>query len=622
VNINRPLASLCLALLLAPCLRGEKNPALLRIDGAYLAFSYDHSQIYGEGVSLKFGPLAVESRYLKIDLTSRAFMAYGGVVVTEGESRAEADAFPFDPAGKRALLISYGDAVKVRPWPESSASEDDKRQALLSAPGALADVNLVKIRQSLLYLTAKTLEISDSFEVKGYDLVIYVEGIASVGFKSLKLSSGAQTPLSGVSLDKVWYTGTQGLFAKASYVFGREKKLQSSGQAYYEEHSVLKNYSGLPRQLDFQTTTTLKLNEGSSFGLGSNYNSTSQWNARVWFDKKWSSGKQDVLLDFNYNKPLMASGESWLGLQSSLDLNQWGRLSLQARTEVHQQVLANVAYSNTVLRKINIQIVSDYSKMSARGGGSSSQIYTGNFSLSYNANLLSIAGDYFLNDDLFGHQRLTRPQMRVGFNPVTFYGGILSATLQSVFVMNNISSDQLTSRSFSENLAFNLSTRPIFFRPDLSLQVNLAAEQFLEKEGRNFTSGGLILRGNKSFGSVVFLEAFYSFQSRRKTAGWLIEGTSSQDFSGVLRLSFSDRLKGWVSVSYDPKAGEWKQSFADLTIGLIRNWKFQSLLSYDFFRKKISNVDLYLIRRAGRLDLRLIWRSISKQVLVELIPAF
>jgi hypothetical protein len=58
-----------------------------------------------------------------------------------------------------------------------------------------------------------------------------------------------------------------------------------------------------------------------------------------------------------------------------------------------------------------------------------------------------------------------------------------------------------------------------------------------------------------------------------------------------------------------------------VTVGLIKNWNFQSLLNYDFYRKTIANVDLYLIRHAGRFDLRFIWRSISKQFLIELIPA-
>ena len=181
--------------------------------------------------------------------------------------------------------------------------------------------------------------------------------------------------------------------------------------------------------------------------------------------------------------------------------------------------------------------------------------------------------------------------------------------------------DTAETRSYSNNAALNISAKPLFLRPDTSLQMNLALEQFLEKEGRNFTSAGLILRVNKSFTPGLAIDGFYSLQSRRRSKGWLIEGTTSQDLSAVVRVNPADRLNGWLSLSFDPKAAEWKQSFADISIGLVKNWKFQSLLNYDFYRKKINNVDLYLIRDAGRFDLRFIWRSISKQFLVELVPS-
>ena len=109
--------------------------------------------------------------------------------------------------------------------------------------------------------------------------------------------------------------------------------------------------------------------------------------------------------------------------------------------------------------------------------------------------------------------------------------------------------------------------------------------------------------------------------SRRRSKAWLIEGTTSQDVSAVVRADPGGRISGWVSFSYDPKAGEWKQSFADISIGLFKNWKFQSLLYYDFYRNKLNDIDLYLVRDAGRFDLRFIWRSISKQFLIELIPS-
>jgi hypothetical protein len=63
-----------------------------------------------------------------------------------------------------------------------------------------------------------------------------------------------------------------------------------------------------------------------------------------------------------------------------------------------------------------------------------------------------------------------------------------------------------------------------------------------------------------------------------------------------------------------------RQSFADISIDIIRNWRLHSLINYDFLLKKINNVDLYLIRDAGRFQLRFIWQSLSKQFLVELVP--
>jgi hypothetical protein len=92
--------------------------------------------------------------------------------------------------------------------------------------------------------------------------------------------------------------------------------------------------------------------EKLSLGLAGNYNSTSLWNARLWFDKKWNNDRSALLLDLSYNKPLEARSETWLGLQSTLNFDQWGQLSLQGKYEVHNQALANLSYNNMFLKKI------------------------------------------------------------------------------------------------------------------------------------------------------------------------------------------------------------------------------------------------------------------------------
>jgi len=594
---------------LALSLSADVSGILLRVDGAYLAYSYDHNQVYGESVTFRLDPYNIACRHLKI------------VVLTKDAEKREADELLFDPQKKDGLLLTYRDSVEILPLDPDRPLSEAMRQSLLDKRRILTEVGLNKIRDSLLYATARTLEISPSLEVTGLDVTLFVEGIESLGFKTFKLSGGDQQRTNGFSLDKIWFTKSQGLFGKASYSYEKEKKVRSFSQLYYEEHSILKDYAGLPRQLDLQTSTTWTVKEKLALGLAGSYNSTSLWNSRLWFETRSKNDKDSLLLDFSYNKPLQARGETWLGLQSRLDFTGWGQLSVQGRYEVHDQALLNFAYNNVLLKKISLQLLSSYSRILIGGTGHVSKILTGDINLAYNADRFTLAADYYLNDDLFGNQRLTRPQMRFGLNPLTFYGGLLTATLQNVFIINTFKRDTYAATSFSNNAALSLSAKPLFFGPDTSLQVNLSLEQFLEKEGRNFTSGGLILRANRTLGTGLAIEGFYSLQSRRRSKGWLIEGTTSQDLSAVVRLNPGGRFSGWVSLSYDPKAGDWKQSFADISIGLFKNWKFQSLLNYDFYRNRINNIDLYLVRDAGRFDLRFIWRSISKQFLVELIPS-
>jgi len=594
---------------------------LLRVAGAYIAYSYDHNQIFGDRVSFKLGGWDVTSRGIKIDIASRSALAFGGVELIKDAEKQEADEVLFDLPLKSGILLRYGQTIEAVSLETGAPLSDEARQALSARRKPLDDMSLLRIRGSLVSFAAKIVEIGDSLEIRGYEVTLFIEGIESVGFAKFDLSLGEKPKTNGFLLDKIWYTKTQGLFGKASFTLEREKKISSFTQVYYEEHSILKDYVGLPRQFDLQTSTTLGIGKNANVGLSGNYNSTSLWNARVWLDRAWNNDRNKVLVDFTFNRPLQGRNESWLGLQTSFDFQVAGRLAVQARYEVHDQTLASLAYNATIGKRLTLAIQSGYSRILIGGMGSVSKIFTGDANLSYRADLFSLGTDYYLNYDLLGNQRLTRPQLRLAFNPVTFYGGLLTASLQNIFVVNDFARDAVSNRSYSDNIALNLAAAPIYLRENTSIQVNLAFEQFLEKQGRNFTSGGLILRANTRILSALTLEGFYSLQSRRRSKGWLIEGTTSQDLSGVLRFNPGEGLNGWISASFDPKTGEWKQSFADVTVGLIKNWNFQSLLNYDFFRRRIANVDLYLIRHAGRFDLRFIWRSISKQFLIELIPA-
>ena len=600
---------------------GADEEALLRIEGAYLAYSYDHGQVFGERVAFKLGAAAVESRSLRIDFPSRTFLASGGVTLrTEGEV-VTGDELLFDVEKKTGVLFRYGETIETAVFPGPAAPSKEDVERARAAKESLETLTLSRIRDSFVYFTAKTIEVLPGYEVVGYDVVTFLEGVTSVGFRKFKLSLGEKQKTDGLALDKIWFNRSQGLFANVSYSLEREKALNSLTQFRYEEHSILKSYAGLPRQVELQTDTTWTVNERTDLGLNGNYNSTGLWNARLFADRRLGGGKGHILFDFAFNKPLERREEAWLGVQSSLNSERWGTLLLSGKVEVHNQALGNLAYSVAVLKRLRFSLSSNYSRLQMGGTGGMSHIFTGEIGLSYNADGFNAAADYYLNRDLVGNQRLLRPQLRVALAPFTFYGGLLTATIQNVFLSNDLRTSGATSRTYNDNLGINLTAQPVYLRPGFSLQAGAAIEQFLEKEGRNFTSGGLILRSVAEFSPSVLLEGYYSVQSRRRTRGRLIEGTTSQDLTSTLRIRPGERLNGWVTVSYDPKAGEWKQSYADLAVGLIRNWEIQTLVNYDFFRRKPANIDLYLVRHAGRFDLRFIWRSISRQVLIELVPA-
>ena len=404
-----------------------------------------------------------------------------------------------------------------------------------------------------------------------------------------------------------------------SYFYEKEKKVNSLTQLNYEEHSVLKDYSGLKRQVDVMSSTTINLKNDLNLGLTGNYNSSNLWNTLFWLNKNWSK-KFSTQVNFSYNKPINLKGEAWFGLQSTIDTGKFGNISFSGKYEIQNQMLTNFSYGNTFLKKINFLLSSSYSQIKIGESADYSKIFSGGVNLSYSSRIFNVSTDYFLNYDLFGDQLLSQPQLRLGFNPFQFYGGLISASIYNIFIYNNLKRGGIEEDSYSNNTVLTLSTQPIFLQKGFSLNYNFSLEQFVEKEGRNFTSGGFIFNANKSIVKGISLQGLYSFQSRRKTKDWLIEGTTSQNLSAVLKVNPSERLNGWISFSYDPKNSQWRQSFADISVGIIRHWKLHSLIHYDFLLRKINNVDLYLIRDAGRFQLRFIWRSLSKQFLIELVP--
>lgn len=583
------------------------------VQGTYLTFSYDYNQIYGENVELDSEFCHVFADYIKIDLVSRLFLAVGNVVIEKNGVLSSGDEFLFNPDEEDGLLIRYEETIQYEKFGEKVES------SLSTRLGFFENVNLIRFQKSFISFTGQHFTITGNYDVFGYDVTMYIEGLESVGLRKFKLSEGIQQEKNGFYLDSIWYNRSQGITTRAGFLFEKEKTINSRTQLYYEEHSILKDYLGLKRQVDITTSTALNLSESLNLGILGNYNSSSQWNAQFVLNKKWGK-ENNTQIDFAYNNPLNRDREAWLGMESKLYGGKFGNLFFAGRYELHNQVLANISYSHTPLENVNVLLNSSYSQLRLGNSVEKLKIFTGNLKLSYGTKIFNLSSDYYLNQDLFRHQMLSQPQLRFGLNTFQLYDGLLLASFSNVFIYNRFKTDELRKDGYSDNMVFQLSSQPISVRKNLILDFNLAVEQFFEKEGRNFTSGGFILNVKQILMKGVSLEGFYSVRSRRKSENWFIEGTTSQDLSTVLRVNPTENLNGWISFSYDPKYSQWRQSFADISIGFLKNWKFHSLANYDFLLNKINNVDLYLIRDTGRFQIRLMWRSLSKQFLIELIP--
>lgn len=600
----------------APSLRGSEAP-LLTIEGTYLAYSYDFNQIFGREVNFDWAGYSVSCVRLKADVGARVFRALGRVTLSREGEELLGDELVFDPEKKTGTLLRYGDRIERV---DLRAGEEAVKAGKAALPGPqLEELTLEHIQSSLIYCTSRRIELTAEYEVFGYDVMFYVESLPSVSFTRFKLSKGLARDSNGFSLGRFWYTKSQGLIGNASFRYAEDNVINTMTSLHYEERSILKDFAGSQRQADITHTTSLVYNPTTTLGFNGNYNSSRLWNANVWVNKKWS----DVIttnFDFALNKPVNFKGEAWFGAQAVVAGGRYGDLSLAARSDMQEQLIGNLSYGTSLFQSLNVLMDTNYTKLTISGGGQRSEILSGTLSLSHLSRVFNLSADYYLNHDLLGSETLSRPQLRVGINPLTFYGGLLSLQLTNILIYNHVSTEENLETAYSNNTVFYLSTETLDLSQGLHLNVRLSAEQFLEKKGRHFTSGGLILNLAKDVIPGVVVETFYSTQSRRRTQNWLIEGTTSQDLSLILRANPKPWLNGWVSVSYDPKSGQWQQSFADLSVSLLRSWRFHSLVNYDFLLGKMSNVDLYLIRDAGRFQLKFVWRSLSRQFLVELVP--
>jgi hypothetical protein len=144
-------------LLIGPSLLLSEDKILIEFKGSYLAYSYDHNQIYGEGVFFHTLSYNVTCDHLKADIGSRIFYAYGSVVLIKEGERFEGDEFFFSPEERRGTLINYSEKVGVirfGPEDETALPSD-----------VLETLTLSKIQSSLFYFTCEVAQITEASSI-------------------------------------------------------------------------------------------------------------------------------------------------------------------------------------------------------------------------------------------------------------------------------------------------------------------------------------------------------------------------------------------------------------------------------------------------------------------------
>lgn len=582
------------------------------VSGSYLAYSYDANAIYGENVRFRFSDYDVSAKYFRADLSARKVCAYGDVLLTREAVQTRADEFHFGLAGDQGRLLIYARSITT----VGLGGTDADATPAVGPPAK--EIQLLDILKSLIFFTGSNFEITGDGEVIGAEVTLFVGGLPSFGIKKANLSRGLKQSLAGFTVDQLWYARAQGLTGRLSYQLGGADRFVSRSQAYFQQPIGGDDGSRARGQWGLFSTNSLQLGDNVSLAASGDYQSSRLWNARTEVTASLSRAI-GLGLDLSYLKPVNAEGEAWAGWRTDVDGGQAGRWSLSATAGRGSQWNASLAYSGNPFAGLDLSSAVQYSKLRF-GSDGYSEIFSSDLSASYNLQIFNLSANYSLNRDLIENQSYSQPRLSLEFAPWPLYGGLLSAAFSNTLIFNRVRNAAAVEKSYSNNTAFRLSMAPFRFRKNLSLDLSLDMEQLTENRGRNITSGGIIAKAGWQPASWISVEILGNVQSRRKTRDWLIEGTTSQDVSGVLKLRGSQAIQGWLSLSYDPESGELRQSFADASIRFAERWTLHSLASYDFFLRKINNIDLYLIRASGRFQLRLVWRSLSRQFLVEFAP--
>ncbi|MCU0275464.1 MAG: hypothetical protein MUF02_01160 [Acidobacteria bacterium] len=623
--MKRPL----LALLAAAWTLGLPAKELLEIRGDYLLYSYDHNHIFGQGgIQLKSREWTIRAGRVEVDMAGRRALVSGDCRVEAGQRAVEADTLTIDLETLDLRLMTF--AENIGAWTLPGKRPGAPAAGGASAPSAspvagkrFAAWDLEALKKSLVYFLSQRIVISTRYGVYGYQTTAFIEGVQSLSFKKLNLDRGMDTSrLQGAWLDRLWFYASQGLVLNSHFLL--EKPLANgtarSANVLDVKYDLFQQIeSGSALRVDFSSLNSLSLTRNHEANLGFSFLTDNLFQARLALKSQWTPGwSSEVAAEFR--RTAARREELWLHLGSQLQQKILGAVSLDLGYEKEKQYRGTLSLRNQALKNVAFSLQHSFSRL-LFGEGAYARQSQSNVSLAYTHRLFQLAADYSFHRDLLQNQSQGTPRVTLNATPFRLYHGLLRVNFASSFSLNQLTLAGRRDDQSQANIALSLQNETIRLGRGPALTFSMAAEQFLEPERSNqYTSLGCVLRCTQSLSTFADLDFLYNYNTRRRTEAWLIQGTTSQDWSTVLRLKDrGQRVQGWASVSFDSKMGRFTSSYLDCAVSLGKNWQFQTQMNYDFpFRN--FHYDVCLVRHAGRIMLRASYRSLSRQVLVEVLP--
>jgi len=585
---------------------------LAKLKGDYLLYSFDYDYILGKGnIELKLKDFVATGDRIDIDIPNKRCRITSNVTIISGNNKLiKCDLFYLSLAPISFKCFNFKDTI------ESSGGKEKKSNYRFKS------LTFTKLKESLLYFIGKEISIKNNWKIFGKEITAFVEGIQSVSFRSFRLNRGQPDRKSPFVINKLWYYKGTGLLGDISLRSGKNiKKIKLKTENNLRmKYDLFNKYSGYSAPgVYFKSKNSISLKDKNTLFVDLNYikDNVSQAVMGYSFNNK-KAVEANISVDLKKN--FSSENKLWIRSYLKLDMKNAGILSLNYNYEKSRDYTGSFNYRKKFGK--NLKLLAGGSFSGSRTGLTEfNKLSESRINLDYSTKIFNLSADYSLNSELLYNRSISSPKFNLNFIPVIFYKGLLNITVSSTAIFNNITRDGITENSFRSNTVMGLSSKKIKLDRSTNVEFSIRSEMLFDKDqSENYTSEGLIIKGEKKIFGNTNLEFRYNYFTRRRTKNWFIEGTAASDITMLLRNSVKNNKSNfWGSISYDIDMGRYTSSYLNFELFLVKNWYLQTLVNYDFIFKNLT-YNVYLERKAGKYKFRISYRSLMKQFQLEVLP--